>query len=266
MKLGFIGVGNMGGTLAAVAAKAVGAEHLLVSSRTIEKAEEFAEKLGCRAVTNQDIAKQAAMIFLGVKPQKLEAVLAELQAIFAARSERVVLVSMAAGVTTQQVAAWSGGQFPVLRIMPNTPSAVGEGMIQFCGNDLVTEEDQAYLQAVLAPAGRVVPLAEHLMDAASAVSGCGPAFVCLFIEAMADAGVACGLPRATALEYAAQTLLGTAKLVLETGTHPAALKDAVCSPAGSTIAGVAALEAGCFRSAVQKAVKASFERTRELGK
>ena len=265
-KIGFIGVGNMGGALAQVAAKTVGPEHLLVSSRTLEKAQVFAAGLGAAAVSNAEVAAQAEMIFLGVKPQKMAGVLEELKSILAARQDRFVLVSMAAGLTTNQISTMAGGSYPVLRIMPNTPAKIGKGVIVYCGNDAATPEDFSALEAVLQGSGLVAPTPEALIDAVSAVSGCGPAFVYVFIEALADAGVACGLSRAEALQYAAQTVSGAADMVLETGKHPGALKDEVCSPAGSTIAGIMALEKGGFRAAAEDAVLSAFRRNQELGK
>ena len=157
------------------------------------------------------------------------------------------------------------GNYPVIRIMPNTPAAIGEGMILYCAEGVETEEKTAFVD-VMQAAGSFDELSESLIDAGSAVSGCGPAFVYPFIEAMADGAVACGLPRAKAQRYAAQTLVGAAKLVLESGDHPGALKDAVCSPGGSTIQGVRALEQNGFRSAVVEAVIAAYEKTVALGK
>lgn len=147
--------------------------------------------------------------------------------------------------------------------MPNTPSAIGEGVIFYTCDGVTAEEEAAFLEN-MAGAGRLLPLDDHLMDAGSAVAGCGPAFVDLFIEAMADGGVACGLTRPMAMECAAQTLIGAARLMLETGRHPGALKDAVCSPGGATIQGVRALEAGRFRSAVMEAVIAAYEKSAEM--
>ncbi len=266
-KIGFIGVGNMGGTLAQVVCRNVGAEHLLVSSRTNEKSEAFAAKYGGTAVDNRTLAAEASVIFLGIKPQKMAEVLTELVPTLAAREDRFLLVTMAAGLTAAQIADMAGDKnYPVVRIMPNTPARIGKGTIPYCGNSAATEADFALLEALLNGAGWVAPLPENLIDAASAVSGCGPAFVCVFLEALADAGVSCGLPRKEAADFAAQTLIGTAALVLQTGEHPAALKDAVCSPAGSTIAGVQALERGGFRAATESAVLAAFQRTKELGK
>ena len=265
-KIGFIGVGNMGGTLAKIAVKALGAASVSVSSRTLEKAQRFADGTGCTAASNSELAANAEMIFLGVKPQKMPELLDEIAPVLAARNDRFVLVTMAAGLTSDRVAQMAGGSFPVLRIMPNTPALVGQGVIPYCGNAQATQADFDALKKVLHGAGLVTPLPENLIDAASSVSGCGPAFVYIFIESLADAAVSCGLPRKIALEYAAQTVLGSAKMVLETGEHPEKLKDAVCSPAGSTIAGVKALEDGAFRAATENAVLAAFCRNKELGK
>ena len=159
----------------------------------------------------------------------------------------------------------AGEDFPVIRIMPNTPASVGEGMIQYCSSNVTAEEEEAFLR-IMAPAGRLDAVPESLIDAASCVSGCGPAWVYQFIEALADGGVACGLPRTKAQEYAAQMVLGSAKLVLESGKHPGELKDAVCSPGGSTIQGVRVLEEHGLRGAVMDAVIASYNKTKEMGK
>lgn len=264
--VGFIGVGNMGGTLAAAVAKAIGAEHLLVSSRTMEKAAAFAAKLGCSAAANAEVAAKAQFVFLGVKPQKMAEVLAEIVPVLAARTDRFILVTMAAGLTTTQIETMAGRSCPVIRIMPNTPAAIGCGVIPYCSNAQVAEAETQAFCRLLQYAGHLDPLPEALMDAASALSGCGPAFVYIFIEALADAAVACGLPRSTALAYAAQTVRGAAQMVLESGAHPAALKDAVCSPAGSTIAGVHALEANGFRAAAEQAVLEAYRRAQALGK
>lgn len=265
-KIGFIGVGNMGGTLAKIAIRNCGGQSVFVSSRTMEKAKSFAEENGCIAMRNGALAERSEMIFLGVKPQMMPELFEDIRYFLENRYDRFVLVTMAAGLTCDKIAELAGGDWPVIRIMPNTPALVGEGVIPYCGNDKVTEEDFAALEQVLGGAGLVVQLPEPMIDAASALSGCGPAFVYIFIEALADAAVSCGLPRSVAVEYAAQTVLGAGKMVLETGQHPGTLKDAVCSPAGSTIAGVKALEDGGFRAAAGNAVIASYKRAKELGK
>lgn len=263
MEFGFIGCGNMGGAIAGAVCRAVGGEHVLLFNRTRAKAESLAGKLGCHVGTNAEAAA-CDFVFLGVKPQMMGDMLADIRSVLA-RNPGSVLVSMAAGLTTQRIREMAGGDHPIIRIMPNTPAAIGEGMIQYCCLDVDETREQAFLRA-MQPAGRLDQLPEHLIDAASAVSGCGPAFACMFLEALADGGVACGLPRGKAQEYAAQMLLGTAKLVLESGSHPGALKDAVCSPGGSTIQGVLALENHGFRSAAASAVIAAFEKNKSLSK
>lgn len=264
-RFGFIGCGSMGGTLAATVAK-TSADAVLLSNHNPEKAAALAQKTGGVCVSNDEIASKCRYIFLGVKPQMFADVLGKLAPILKSRTDRFVLVSMAAGLTADTVSSMAGGDYPVIRLMPNTPALVGQGVILHCHNALVTEDEIREIADVLSPAGIVDAISEQLIDAASAVSGCGPAFVYMFIEALADGGVKCGLPRAKALSYAAQTVLGSAEMVLSTGEHPGTLKDAVCSPKGSTIAGVAALEEHSFRAAAMDAVVASFERTKELGK
>jgi len=172
---------------------------------------------------------------------------------------------MAAGLSMQQIRMMAGSGYPIIRMMPNTPVALGDGMIQYCSDDVEPDKLNEWLTA-MAPAGRLDAVPESLIDAASAVSGCGPAWAYQFMEALADGGVAAGLPRAKAQEYAAQMLLGSARMVLETGKHPGELKDAVCSPGGSTIQGVRLLEERAFRGAVTDAVLAAYEKTKDLGK
>ena len=235
---GFIGTGNMGGALATAAAKSVGGENLILSNRTPEKAKALAEALGAKSGSNSDAVK-ADYILIGVKPQMMAGLFEEIQTL--------------SGIE----------KVPVIRIMPNTPASIGQGVVLYDSINTVEEELSVFLSAFQA-AGLLQPLPENLIDAGSAVSGCGPAFVYLFIEALADGGVECGLPRAAALRLAAQTLIGSASLVLESGKHPGQLKDEVCSPGGTTIAGVHALEKGGFRALAMDAVKAAYDKTRGL--
>ena len=262
---GFIGTGNMGGALARAAAKALPAENIFLANRTAAKAQCLAEELGCHAVPAKEAA-QCGYVFLGVKPQMMRDLLADLAPVLSARQDSFVLVSMAAGLTVADIQAMAGNPYPVIRIMPNTPVAVGCGTVLYTASDNVTEDALAQFCQNMRYAGLLDRLPEKLMDAGTAVAGCGPAFACLFMEALADGGVACGLPRDKAMLYAQQMLMGTAQLALTTGQHPGQLKDAVCSPGGSTIAGVHALEDSAFRAAAIQAVKASFQRTKELGK
>lgn len=261
---GFLGTGNMGGALARAARKVLPGEQVLLSNRTAAKAAALAAELDCRAMDNAAVAEQADYLFLGVKPQMMADLLGEIAPVLARRRDRFLLVSMAAGLTTARIQEMAGGAYPVLRIMPNTPVSVGEGMILYAaGPGVAPAEVQTFLDA-MSHAGRLSPLPEHLIDAGSSVAGCGPAFADLFLEALADGGVACGLPRAAALEMAAQMLLGSARLALESGLHPGALKDAVCSPGGTTIQGVRTLERAGFRGAVMDAVIAAWEKNADL--
>lgn len=266
-KAAFIGTGNMGAPLIQAACRAVGAEQVVVANRTRAKAEALAAELGCAvAQDNRAAAAQAEYIVLCVKPQMMEGVLSELAP---ALGEGQAVVSIAAGLTCGTLRGWlagAQGRPALLRVMPNTPAAIGKGMLALCAEAGTAEEYLAGVEDLLAPAGRVERIAEGQMDAFSAVAGCGPAFVYPFIEALADGGVKVGLPRGQAVTYAAQMVLGAAAMVLESGKHPGQLKDEVCSPGGSTIAGVAALEERGFRSAAIQAVEAAFRRNQELGK
>ena len=261
MKYGFIGCGNMGGAVARALSKST--RDILVTDRT-GKAAPLAQELGIRYGDNETAARMCDRLFLCVKPYMMADVLKPLQDIL--RQRKPLLITMAAGLTLAQIEEFAGTALPVVRIMPNTPVAVGSGVIQYCRNSLVTEEQLSDLLADLRFAGRLDGLEERLIDAASALSGCGPAYAYIFMEALADGAVACGIPRAKALEYAAATLEGAGRMYLETHTHPGALKDAVCSPGGSTIAGVKALEQHGFRGAVMDCVTAAYEKNKQLGK
>ena len=264
-KLGFIGVGNMGGALVRAARRNTPATGICIANRSPEKAKALAAEIPCRVKTNEELAEWADYIFLGVKPQMMEDLLTVLAPVLAERTDRFVLVSMAAGLSMADIRRMAGGDYPVLRIMPNTPASIGEGMILYTRGPGVTEDEERVFLEAMAGAGRFSPIPEKLMDAGSAVAGCGPAFVDLFIEALADGGVACGLPRAQAVEFAAQMAVGSARLILESGQHPGALKDAVCSPGGATIQGVRKLEEAGFRAAVINAVIAACEKSARLG-
>ena len=261
---GFIGAGSMGGALAAAAIKAVGGEQVAVSCSAPERSAAAAERLGCTAETPEVILRESRYVFLGVKPQVIEKVTQSLAN--SIRESNAVFVSMLAGVDLARLEALLGeANKRIIRIMPNTPCAVGQGLILLAANQRVTAEELAGFKTLMAPAGLLDELPERLIDAASAVSGCGPAYAYLFLEGLADGAVACGLPRDKAIHYAAQMLLGSAELVLASGKHPGQLKDEVCSPGGSTIQGVRALEAGGFRGLCMEAVDAAFRKTKQLG-
>ena len=260
MKIGFIGCGNMGSALAGAVARAEGVE-LYVSDNSKEKAEVLAKSLGASVSDNISIAKTCDMFFLAVKPNIVSAVCKEIKEYI---TEGTLIVSMAAGVKLEKLEKYLG-ETKLIRIMPNTPVLVGKGMITWAKSEKVSENDAKNFTRVLSYAGTLDETDEKLIDAATAVAGCGPAFVYLFAEAIADAGVQCGLSRDKALLYAASTLSGAAEMILKTGKHPGQLKDDVCSPGGSTIVGVHALEEGGFRAIAGNAVISAYEKTKKLG-
>lgn len=260
---GFLGAGNMGGALASAAARQVTGERVAVSCSTPSHSAAAAERLGCRAAAPEEILRESRFVFLGVKPQMLDGVVQSLSAPVAASES--VFVSMLAGVQLERLERTLGADKKIIRILPNTPCAVGQGVVLYCANARVTDDDLAAFCALMADAGIVDPVPEQLIDAGCAITGCGPAFAYMFIEALADGGVKCGLPRAKAIRYAAQMLVGSAEMVLRSCKHPELLKDEVCSPGGSTIAGVDALEQRAFRGSCIAAVEAAFEKTRQLG-
>ncbi|WP_297210874.1 pyrroline-5-carboxylate reductase [uncultured Flavonifractor sp.] len=269
----FLGSGNMGGALIRAACRAVGPEQVVIADYDRAKAAALAAELGCAAAADNDgAAEEGEYLFLCVKPQVLPGVAAALVPALNAchqRGEKKTLVSIAAGVEIAALRGFLQGiswDIPILRVMPNTCAAIGKGMLALTDGGVGNETDLAAVEAVLADAGRVERISEGLMDQFTAVAGCGPAYVYPFIEALADGGVMAGLSRSQALTYAAQTVLGAAAMVLETGKHPGQLKDEVCSPGGSTIVGVAALERNAFRSAAIQAVLAAFEKNKQLGK
>ena len=266
-QFGFIGCGNMGGALIKAIAPKVGSENVCITDRIAANTEQLHNCCHVSVLSSAtEVAQEAKFIFLGVKPQGMGELLTELSPILNAREDSYVLISMAAGITVATIQEMVGIEnVKVIRILPNTPAAVGKGMTLYCANEhLLPNEEQQVIYA-LEGAGKVDVLDERLIDAGCAVSGCGPAFVYLFMEAMADGAVASGLPRQKAMLYAAQTVLGAAEMLLASGSHPGELKDAVCSPGGSTIQGVNALEQGAFRGTVMQAVMAAFEKTKALG-
>lgn len=260
MKYGFLGCGNMGGAIAKALSSIT--KDIAITDRS-GKAEKLARELGLMYTDNTAIAGNCDRIFLAVKPHMMRELLLPLRDTLA--EKKPLLITMAAGLEIARIEELVGTRLPVIRIMPNTPTAVGKGVIPYCTNDLVTEDMRADWLGDMGPCGLLDPLEERLIDAASALSGSGPAYVYLMLEAMADGGVACGLPRAKALDYAAMTLEGAAEIFLSTHRHPGALKDAVCSPGGSTIAGVRILEERGFRGAVMDCVCAAYDKNKKLG-
>lgn len=260
MKIGFLGCGSMGGAIARAVSQVT--KDIILTDRS-GRGKALAQELGVSYGSAEEIARDCDWVFLAVKPQMMEGALSPIRT--ALQEKKPLLVTMAAGLSMEKIEAMAGGNLPVIRIMPNTPAMIGAGMTQYCCNGLVTEEDEQTFLSLMAHTGHVDKLEEHLIDAASALSGCGPAYMYLFLEGLADGAVACGVPRAKAYEYAAATMEGAAKLVLSTGQHPGQLKDAVCSPGGSTIQGVRVLEENGLRAAAMDCVIAAFEKSRKLG-
>ena len=261
MEYGFIGCGNMGGAVARALSGST--KEIMLSDRS-GKGALLAQELGISYGTPLEVAENCDIIFLAVKPHLMEGVLSPLGEIL--KQRKPTLITMAAGLTVERIGQMAGSPLPVIRMMPNTPTAIGKGVIQYCANDLVEEALLEKWLRDMAPCGILDPLEEGLIDAASAVSGSGPAYLYILIEALADGAVACGIPRAKAMEYAAATMVGAGEMYLATHTHPGALKDAVCSPKGSTIQGLRVLEQRGFRSAAADCVIATYEKNKELAK
>lgn len=265
MKVAFIGLGNMGASLAKAVAKEVASTDLFLVNRSPQKVEEFISQYGGTASDLEQVFQEAEVIFLGVKPYQICPLLEEYQDILGQRSN-LLLVSMAAGLELEQMASVvKNERVGLIRIMPNTPVTIGQGVISLTRSQAVTDKQVAQVKQLLAGAGALYEIEEKLMNPATAIAGCGPAFVYQMIEAMADAGVAMGLPRSQSLQMAAQTFKGAASMVLETGQYPGSLKDAVCSPGGSTIAGVNRLEQVGLRGDIIAGVEAAYKRTQEMG-
>lgn len=265
IKVGFIGAGNMG-TALMNAANQIPDVEIYVYDTDKSKATLLVDKIGANYMSSKEIAECCDYIFLAVKPGIIPTVAKNLSPSLKNRSGYTV-VSMAAGISLEKLeAAFTGVNAPIIRIMPNTPASIGKGMTLWCKNERVLENAAEGFEKIMSKSGSLDEIPEKLIDAASALSGCGPAFVYMFIEALADGAVECGLPRDKALRYASETLIGAADMVKYDGRHPEELKDAVCSPGGSTIAGVHALEEGAFRAAASSAVIAAYKKTLTLGK
>lgn len=264
MKIGFIGLGNMaraiiGGMLEK---SIVSAADICGSAKTQKTRDAVQGEYGIDTMaSNAAVAAGCQTLVLAVKPQFLESVIGEIRD---AVQPDTLVISIAAGKTLSWLEEAFGRKVKLVRCMPNTPALVGEGCTGVCVNDAVSEEETGYALRLMESFGKARLVEERLMDAVGAVSGSSPAYVFLFIEAMADAGVAAGMPRTQAYEFAAQAVYGSAKLVLETGKHPGELKDMVCSPGGTTIEGVRVLEEAGFRGAVMDALLATVEKSRKL--
>ncbi|ADO77749.1 pyrroline-5-carboxylate reductase [Halanaerobium praevalens] len=266
MNLAIIGFGNMGkAILSGILEKdVIKAEKIIVADKKVSdpnfELEARFSKTKVVADNLQAVAK-ADLIILAVKPQIIRKVLEEIKN----DSKDKIIVSVAAGIKKSLFSQYFGEKAKIVRVMPNTPALVASGMSAIYYSKTVKPHEKDFIEKVFGALGETVEISEDKMDAVTGLSGSGPAFVYLFIEALADAGVLKGLDRKTALKLAAQTVKGGAEMVLKSAKHPAELKDMVASPAGTTITGLAELEANSFRSTVIKAVKAAAERSEELG-
>lgn len=261
MKIGFIGTGNMGGAILNAVAKVMEPGNIFISNRTQSKSEAIKERLKINVSTNEEILRECHYIFLGIKPYQIEEFLGSYKDIINARTDLPVIISMIAGKSISFIKEYV--KCPIIRIMPNTPVAVCEGMTLYAYDDISDEEEKVFLE-LMSKSGEVLKIEEDLIDQGGAISGCGPAFCDLFMEALSDGGVAIGLKREDALLLAAQTLKGAGELYLKTKTHPGELKDNVTSPKGTTIQGVIALEERGFRASVINAVIRAYNKTQEL--
>ena len=256
----------MGGAMASACARAVGADNVLLVDRDEAMTVSLSTRLGVTASSYEEIANTCRLIFVGVKPNLVAPVLERLRPTLAARTDDVAVVSIAAGVKIEDMCAVVGESIPVIRMMQNTPVALGEGMMIYATSRAVDADDVNELKRAMAKAGRIDAIEEDQIDAATAVMGCGPAFAYQFVDALTEGGVSCGLSEEQAKQYAAQMLVGAARMVLETDKTPRALREAVCSPGGSTIEGVRSLERDDFHAIVMAAVRASYEKNQMLGK
>jgi pyrroline-5-carboxylate reductase len=265
-RVGFVGGGNMGEALirGLLAAGVVPADLITATEVRADRAAQLARQFGITVhADNPRLVRDADVVILAVKPQIMGAILAE---IAPAVTPRHLLISIAAGVSTATIRAGLGKEARIVRVMPNTPALVLQGAAAIAPGQGAAPEDLAIAQEIFGAVGRAVVLGEEAMDAVTGLSGSGPAYVAIVIEALADGGVRMGLDRATALTLATQTVLGAAQLLAETGMHPGALKDMVSSPGGTTIAGITALEEGGLRSTLIRAVERATLRSRELGR
>ena len=264
MKLGFIGGGNMASAMikGILDKRLLDREHLIVSDLSEESCRRARESFGIEAVQdNLRIVEECRCIVLAVKPQYYQQVIRQIRDQV---SGGHLIVTIAPGKTIHWLEECFVKDVKLVRTMPNTPAQAGAGMTGICANENVTEEESRMVSRIFESFGRAEVVPESMMDAVVSVSGSSPAFVFMFIEALADAAVADGMPRKMAYEFAAQAVYGSAKLMLETGMHPGELKDMVCSPGGTTIAAVQVLEERGFRSSIIEASRACAEKSRQM--
>lgn len=264
--IGFIGGGNMGGAIIGgiIKSNIAKKEDVLVADLNEQGLKNLEDNYGVKTTTNnKEVAKKAGILFLSVKPNVYQTVIKEIKNEV---KDEVIIVVIAAGKSIEEVRNMFEREIKIVRVMPNTPALVGEGMAAISPNSLVTEKETEEIKAIFDSFGKSEIVGEYLMDAVTGVSGSSPAFVYMFIEAMADSAVLNGMPRNQAYKFAAQTVLGSAKMVLETGKHPGELKDMVTSPGGTTIEGVTKLEELGMRNAVIQAQNACIEKSKKMSK
>lgn len=263
-KVGIIGLGKMGEAVVQGLKRSgeSGNYKIRGTTRSEESAQEAAKRLGIDCGTdNDEIVKSSEVLLLCVKPHQAESVL---KSVSKSLTSRHLLISICASITTKQLSEWSGGKTAVIRAMPNTPCLIGEGMTVYCQGTGSEHSQGDVVAKIFGTLGKTAQIEENLMDGATGLSGCGPAYAYLIIESLSEAGVKVGLPRDVATLLASQTLLGASKMVLERGIHPAELKDEVTTPAGCTIDGLMALEEGKLRVTLIKAVLAAEKKSRKL--
>ncbi|WP_000360698.1 pyrroline-5-carboxylate reductase [Bacillus wiedmannii] len=263
-QIGFIGCGNMGMAIIGgmLNKKIVSANNIICSDLNTKNLKHANEKYGLTTTTdNNEVAKNADILILSIKPDLYASVINEIKEVI---KNDVIVVTIAAGKSIKSTEDAFGKKVKVVRVMPNTPALVGEGMSALCPNEMVTEKDLEDVLNIFNSFGQSEIVSEKLMDVVTSVSGSSPAYVYMIIEAMADAAVLDGMPRNQAYKFAAQAVLGSAKMVLETGMHPGELKDMVCSPGGTTIEAVATLEEKGLRTAIISAMQRCTQKSVEL--
>lgn len=262
--LGFIGCGKMAQAIikGILSSGTISSEQIMASAKTDSTLKKVEEQLAIYTTNdNKEVAKWANFLFLAVKPDLHMEVIQEIKNSI---QEDTVIITVAAGITLDQMETWFGKDIKAIRSMPNTPSLVGEGMSTICKNNQITPEDLKAAVEIFQTFGKVEVISEKLMDSVPAISGSSPAYVYMFIEALADGGVKNGIPRDQAYRFAAQAVLGAAKMVLESGMHPGELKDQVCTPGGATIEAVIALEENGLRYAVMNAMEKCTDKIKNL--
>lgn len=264
MKIGFIGCGNMAKAMISgiIKSQILCPKDIVASDTFLPALEKAKQEMGILIETdNTELAQKCEIIVLAVKPHFYQAVISQIRDFV---SENTIIITIAPGKTLEFIGQNFGKNIKIVRTMPNTPAMVGQGMTAVCKNEFVTQDEIQYILSLLCSFGKASLVAENMMDAVVAVSGSSPAYVYMFIEALADGAVMQGMPRDLAYEFAAQAVLGSAKMLMETSMHPGALKDMVCSPAGTTIEAVRVLEEKGFRSSVMEAMKACAEKSKGM--